>query len=619
MRFAQDFIEKVRDANNIVDFLSEYTTFRRTGHQHMGRCPFPGHNEKTPSLSVSETKQVYNCFGCGKSGNIFEAVKELKGLGFPEALEYLAGRAGIEMPQDPEAQKASQASSETRKGLYNINQLAAEFYNQNLIKLASHHPVKKYAAKRGLTDEIIKTFHIGYAPDKWDAFLNYIQSTKVPMALVRALKLISKRKDGSGEFDLFRNRLMFPIQNHKSEFIGFGGRALADDQQPKYLNSHESEVFHKGSTFYALNITATTIRQKDAVVVVEGYMDALALYAAGIKNVVATLGTALTAQHAKLLKRYTRNIVILFDGDEAGEKAAERSLPILLAEGLIPKGVVLPDKLDPDEYIAEKGVDSLRNLLIHAPELFNLQLEREAKNYSGSNSDKIALMDKFSPLLNIISDNRLRDLYVEEIAKLLGTDVSWVAKALTSGPNSKKLPISNKTEASEAVTPPPQKSVQFIGSKIKVAKGPKAEVFLLNLALMAPDRFNAIWESEIVSEFSHPGVQELFIKAFEFYGQNLSRFDKLTAYLMTLTETPNEVAIHLGQPFQGMGPEELNKMQADCIKQVRERYLKNKAREITVRMRNQPTPDQIKELERFMNVQHAKRTLKTKNGDPGDL
>jgi DNA primase len=617
MRFSQDFIDKVRDANSIVEILSEYTSFQQKGHQFMGRCPLPGHNEKTASFSVSEDKQVYHCFGCQKSGNIFVALNELKGLNFPEAVEHLAQRAGIDLPVDVGSANKS-ASNDNKKKLLNINKTVAEYYNKNLLALPEKHPVKQYCKKRNLSKGLIELFQIGFAEDKWESLANELDKRKIPRAQARELGLLRPRKEGGGDYDLYRNRLMFAIQDHRGEFIGFGGRALGEDQAPKYLNSHESDLFKKGSIFYGLHQSQQFIRQKDAVVVVEGYMDFLALYGAGIKNVVATLGTALTSNHARLLKRYTRNIVILFDGDAAGAKAAERSLPILLAEGLIPKGLVLSDEFDPDEFIQEKGVEELRKILVKAPELFNMQIERESKTFTGTSSDKLRLMDKFAPILNIISDSRLKSFYVDSLAKLLGVDLSWVESALsgaaTAAAKSSVSPTTPKTAVpGPIVTRPADTGVLSKGAKIRIAKSPKGELLLLNLALLSPTRMNAIWEDEVVGEFTHPGVQELLVKAHQFYGQNPSQFDKLTAYLMSLTDTPNEVSLHLGQVFQGMSNEELDRMQADCVKQVRERHLKLKAREITARMRNQAGPEQLKELERFMNVQKAKKTLKAKS------
>jgi DNA primase len=606
MSYTQEFIEKVRDANNVVELFSEYTSFKRSsGGQMMGRCPLPGHNEKTPSFSVSETKQVYHCFGCGKSGTIFDALRELKNLSFPEAVEYLASKAGIPLPENRGGAKADQAK-DFRMKLLKVNRLAAEYFQKKFQELPTNHPVRLYAEKRGLNSEIQSEFKIGFATDEWEGLQNQLIRLKAPLNFALALGLIKKRQKGTGTFDLFRNRLMFPIQDHKGDYVGFGGRALEKDQQPKYLNSAESEVFHKASVFYGLHVTGKYIREQDQVVIVEGYMDLLALYSVGIRNVVATLGTALTEQHARLLKRFTNNVVVLFDGDLAGQRAAERSLPILLKESLIPKGITLPDNLDPDDFVAKFGAQALKERVQAAPELFSSFLDRVMQGFNGSASSKVKVMDQATPILQCLKDQRLQRFYMEELANRTGIDLNMIERSLRTGVKIRPAEI-------QAITPPPPQAVKAKeGARFRLSGAPKAELFLLNLALIEPGRLRTIWESEIVGEMSHPGVQEALVLGHQFCGQNPNEFDKLTAYLMSQTETPSELGLHLGEPFISMGVEELNRMQADCIEQIRGRFKKTKLREIAARMRSQPASEQLKELEQIVNMQKVKRTLKKK-------
>lgn len=605
MSFSREFIEKVRDANNIIDLFSEYTTLKRTGSGYMACCPLPGHNEKTPSFSVSETKQVYHCFGCQRKGNIFTAVQELKGYNFPETIEYLAQKANITIPKEENSTSLSIEAKGARETMLKINKAAAQFYHQSLISLPENHPVRIYCQKRGLSEEIIKKFMIGFAPDEWESLRKHLTSIKAPVPVAEKLGLLRARKKGEGLYDLFRNRLIFPILNHKEEFVGFGGRVLSDEDQPKYLNSIESEVFSKGATFYGLHESSKSIRSEEGVLVVEGYMDFLALYSAGVKNVVATLGTAMTTAHAKLLKRYSQNVVILFDGDAAGQKAAERSLPILLAEGLFAKGLTLPDELDPDEFVTEKGVKALQALIRRAPELFQLELDRFMKDYRGTAADKVALLEKIKPLFESIADQRLYDLYVTEVAQRLTVEPLWVAKNLPRN--------SKNNQITAPVTPFRAQSVIKEGSKIKLLGAPKSELFLLNLALLNKESFDLIWQSEVVDKMTHPGVQELFVAAIEFYRQNSNEFDKLTTYLMTQTATPSEVGLHLGEPFVSMAPEAIQKMIADCRHQIEEKFARLKAREITAKMRLESAQEQIKKLEQIVNIRKGSRDLKKGN------
>ncbi len=603
MNFSQDFIDKVRDANNIVDVFSEFTQLKRSGGRLMGLCPFPSHNEKTPSFSVSEDKQVYHCFGCQRSGQIFTALKELKGLNFPEAIEYLANRAGIIMPQDnSEKVKADQENKSRREKLLKINTFATKVFQQ---QLKNDQHVKEYCEKRGLSPEITEAFQLGSAPNQWDALVAQLQKVKAPLQQAARLGLIRQRKDADGYFDLFRDRLMFPIFSHKGECVGFGGRALTDEQTPKYLNSPESEIFSKGHTFYGLNETAKYIRAEGIAVIVEGYMDFLALYAAGIRNVVATLGTALTPFHAKLIKRYTPNIIVLFDGDEAGVRAAERSLPILLEGELLPKGVFLPDELDPDEFIKERGVKTLTALLKAAPDLFSVILDRELREYRGSASEKVTLIDKLGPVLATVRDSRLCDLYVTELAQKISVEPQWVLKNMNLASDRAK-----RAENCAPVTPKMPKDVIGIGPRVSLNGAPKAELFLLNIALLNVKKMELISATGAIQKMNHVGVRNMFDQAEAYHRQMPNEFAKLSAYLMTLTDTPAALGLHLGEPLCSMNDEALGRFTSDCIRQVEERFYRMQTRELAASLRTSPSEEQQEKLEKIMNIQKSKHTLR---------
>ncbi|MCB0367681.1 MAG: DNA primase, partial [Bdellovibrionales bacterium] len=288
MRFSQDFIEKVRDANNLVDLVSRYTQLNRAGGRFTGLCPFPDHREKTPSFSVNDTQQLYYCFGCKKGGNIFKFVESMMGMNFPESVEWLARQAGIPVPQEMyQRSEKVVAHEKERKLMADINEFAAKVFESELSRSAESSPVREYLRRRGLTAEIIKTFRLGYAPNEWEKLSQLLKARKAPLAVAEKLGLVRERSQGrSGFYDLFRERLMFPIFAIDGRCIGFGGRVIGDGE-PKYLNSPESALFHKGQILYGLSETAKFIRAEDSVIVVEGYMDLLALYQAGIKNVVA--------------------------------------------------------------------------------------------------------------------------------------------------------------------------------------------------------------------------------------------------------------------------------------------------------------------------------------------
>jgi len=436
VRFNPDFVDKVREANNIVDVIAPYTQLRSAGSNFMGRCPFPDHNDKTASFSVSEDKQLYNCFGCKKSGNIFTFLQVFNGYSFPESIEFLARRANIALPERDEDPR-EKSFRELRENVLTTNRLAASFFEESFRKLPATSPIRVYAEKRGLTAEIIETFKIGYSPDDWQGLVRAMRARRIPMEVGEKAGLVKKssRTGGESHFDLFRGRLMFPIVSTSGDVLGFGGRVLGDDE-PKYLNSPETPVFHKGRVLYGLDVTARYIRSQDEAVIVEGYMDAVALYGAGLKNVAAILGTAFTPDHGKLIRRMTPNVLMLLDGDRAGIQGAERSLPSLLAADIRPRGLILPDGKDPDDFIREHGVDALKKQMEKAGDLFTLLLTRHwMAGYRATSADRLTVVEQAASALAPagvgLLNSPMADLFIEEMAKFLDVDSAWVRKTLT--------------------------------------------------------------------------------------------------------------------------------------------------------------------------------------------
>lgn len=619
MKFSRDFIEKVRDANNIVDVISQFTQLKRAGGRLLGLCPFPDHNEKTPSFSVSEDKQVYYCFGCKKSGNIYTAVQELQGMSFPEAVEFLAGKAHIPIPQEAyQKRDANQREKATeKKSLFKIAEIAAHFFHQTLLKLPESHPAKAYCKKRGLTQEMIELFQVGFAQDDWEGLVTYFHKKNVPMPMAESLGLVRARTKGkSGHYDLFRDRVMFPIVSHTGRYIGFGGRVLGDEL-PKYINSPESEIFNKGQIFYGLNETAKFIRTEDEVIVVEGYMDFLALYGAGIKNVVATLGTALTADHARLIKRYTKRVVVLFDGDSAGQTAADRSLPILLSEGLLPRGLVLPNKQDPDDFIQNNGVEALQGELQTAPELFINFLNRTMQGYRGTSSEKVLILDKVSPVFLKIGDARLKRLYADELANRLNVTLDFLRQALSGrGSKGSLPPAPPEFEASKSV-----KNVSFEdksegqAKNIKVLGAPKTELFLLNLSLLDESLFKIALESKVEDSVTHQGIREVFVRAAEIYGQMPNNFGKLTALLVDEVEPSEVITLHLSDELTDLAENERRKIFFDCKNRVLDKFLRLESKRLTSTLNVGSEAEKKEKLEQIMNIQRDRRNL-AKEIDP---
>lgn len=357
-RIPDEIIQDVRSSNDIVDIVSETVRLKRQGHNFIGLCPF--HNEKTPSFTVSQDKQIFRCFGCGEGGNVFSFIMKRDNLSFPDAIKTLAKRAGIAIPETEDPRAA--AENKRRKRFYEINELAANFYHYILLNHKSAEEARAYLKSRQIKPETAENFQLGYALPSWDALSQFLQKKGCHMAELEQAGLVVARNNGSGYYDRFRNRIIFPIKDLSGQVVGFGGRVM-DDSQPKYLNSPETPLFNKGTLLYGLNRAVEGIRRDEKVIIVEGYMDVIACHQAGITNAVASLGTALTKEQGKLLLRHTRDMTIAYDSDTAGVNAALRGWQVLDELGSRVKVVKLPDGKDPDEFIRNNGLDKFMKVL----------------------------------------------------------------------------------------------------------------------------------------------------------------------------------------------------------------------------------------------------------------
>ena len=351
-----EIIEQVRQASSIVEIASQYTTLRRRGRKHVGLCPF--HSEKTPSFTVDEEKQLFHCFGCGVGGDVFSLVMEKENLGFAEALRYLAEKYRIPLPQhrvDPQVIKLEEK-------LFKINEMALAFFRRNLFQTPEGKKALEYLKKRGLAEATIETLKIGYAMDDWGALIAYLRTKNVPATLLEkaGLALPGKKKDEY--YDRFRGRVIFPIFSLTGKVVAFGGRTVTG-AEPKYLNSPDTPLYSKGKLLYGLNISKDAIREAGEVILVEGYTDFAALFQAGIGNVVASLGTALTPFQVAQAARFTPRLIVNYDGDAAGKNACARAIPLCLEKGMNVDALILPEGLDPDAYLAKHGRDRYLGLL----------------------------------------------------------------------------------------------------------------------------------------------------------------------------------------------------------------------------------------------------------------
>ena len=405
--FSKDAVEELKSQIDIVDVIGRTVQLKRAGANYKGLCPF--HNEKTPSFIVSPQKQIFTCFGgCGASGDVVSFVKRYYNLDFNEAVEKLANEHGITIQKN--------VHSDDREKYYEVNREAARFFYRNLTE--GKNPGYTYMAGRGIEDRTIKKFGLGYAPDSWDALYNHFKAKGVDEKILVELGLLSE-KDGK-YYDKFRNRVIFPIINTAGKVIGFGGRALSDQQMPKYLNSPENRVFQKKNNLYALNITRQDIGKAGMAIIVEGYMDVISLYQNGVTNVAASLGTALTENQAKLVNRYTKNVVLSYDADAAGQKAALRGIDVLKGENCKVKVLHVTDGKDPDEYVKKNGKEAFMKLIANALSYTDYKLEAAKRGLNLKTEEgKIDYMKRIQPILDELGPVE-KDIYTKKISKDVG-------------------------------------------------------------------------------------------------------------------------------------------------------------------------------------------------------
>jgi DNA primase len=428
-RINREVIEEVRASANIVDVVGSYVSLRKRGKNYLGHCPF--HSEKEPSFTVSNEKQIFHCFGCGASGSVFDFVMRTRNLSFAEAVTELANRFGIPLPQEEETAQAKKIR-EMAERLRQINNLAAGFFNQTLLDRSSGGIAREYLRSRGMGDETIRDFQLGYAPKSWDGLKRFLMREKVDLQVAAQAGLLVQ-KSGGDSYDRFRNRLMFPIKDMRGRTVGFGGRAL-DDSMPKYLNSPETLIFHKGRTLYGLSTAREACRQNNQTLVVEGYFDLLALYNKSIHQVVAPLGTALTLHHVRMLSRLASQAVLVFDGDEAGMRAAMRSLEFFLREKLPVRFLPLPEGMDPDDFINKEGKEPFMLLLSEAKPLMEVFLEQSLSDYDGTVDSRLKVVRAVTPMLRLLDSPIAQEGYLRVLDQRLGVseEVLRAELALTS-------------------------------------------------------------------------------------------------------------------------------------------------------------------------------------------
>jgi len=441
MAEAGSFAERVKQQADIVRVVGEYVRLKKSGQNFSGLCPF--HQEKTPSFNVHPVKQIYHCFGCGVGGDVFKFVMELDKCSFPEAIRTVAEKCGIAIPRPRERSPEERRENQQRSALVEMHREAAAFFARQLHETAEGKVAYAYLEDRGLNREAMIKFGLGFAPSSGDALLRFLKQ-KYPEKLLEVSGLLSREQSGRF-FDRFRRRIIFPIANESAKVIAFGGRAMGDDM-PKYLNSPETPIYSKSNVLYHLDRAKEALRQNDFGVLVEGYMDAIAVARAGITNVIASCGTSLAEPQIKLLGRFTRRVVVNYDPDTAGQAATERSLTLLLEKEFDVRVLALPGGSDPDKFLKEQGAEAYKKLLLQAPPYLDYLIGRARLMDRTTASGRVMALNFLMPYVQRLPNRLLRSEWATRIASELHVDEPVLREALRRAATERRSEVKPKAE-----------------------------------------------------------------------------------------------------------------------------------------------------------------------------
>ena len=563
-----DQVEEVRLRADIVDIIGEVVSLKKAGREYKANCPF--HEERTPSFYVVPDKGFYKCFGCGKSGDVFSFIMERMGLDFVEAVKHVAARSGVEVRELSKQRE----EEDPNRPLFELNAFARDWFRERLVDPSTGSAAQAYLRGRGIDAETAERFGLGYAPDEWRALRDAAAKHGLDEDLMVEVGLLGRRERDNEAYDRFRGRVIFPIEGLSGKVIAFGGRILEGGDRkdaPKYLNSPESPIYHKGRNLYGLSWARHAIRREESAVVVEGYMDVVSLAAHGFENVVAPLGTAMTEEQAKLLGRYSQRIFLLFDSDAAGLKATFRAGDVLLEEGLHPAVVTLPPGEDPDTMVRRQGATALRAHLDDAVDVLDrkLQILSERDFFSSIERTREAV-DRLLPTLRAAADPALRDIYVAKVADRTGVRRETLEAELRKAP-------SGAARARPEPPPPPAPPAPRV---------PKlgGERTLLLLMTKNPDYVERAGEQLGAEDFLDPAYRAIFHALLddpELRSAPQSMDPVAAQRLQELLDDPEEIA-HAGRVFD------------DAVARIRVATLSRKLQELDRRI-EQASDQQVKQ------------------------
>ena len=561
----EEVIDQVLRTSNIVEVIEGYVPLKQTGKYYRALCPF--HTEKTPSFTVNPERQIFYCFGCGEGGDVFRFLMRREGFSFPDAVRHLAERAGIPVPE------RGRPREEGLLKLFELQRLACDHFRK-ILKGPEGTAAREYLSQRGVGSEAVERFQLGYAPAEWDGLLREITRLGLPPRQVEAAGLALPRQGGRGYYDRFRDRLMIPICDSTGKIVGFGGRALGE-QQPKYINSPETPVYKKGVHLYGLHLASRAIRETRVALVVEGYFDAISLHSAGFPQTVASLGTALTADQVALLRRYADKVTLIFDPDPAGIQAAWRGLELLVAEELGVGVVILPHGKDPDTFARESGKDALLTQIAAAQDVVDFLLSRaEERTGLQGVDDQAAAARQVLRLIALMPEGVRRAKYIQKLAERLGVSEGSVLAEL------RRLGSPDSTVPS---APPPS------------APLPPAEKILIQICLLFPETRPLVWGAVREEELSASPLRSIYGVLREFRGteESLAR---------SLNHHPDPLVRQVTAELFVRGMEEC----ADPHRMVQDCLLRLKLREVQAELKSAREQGDLVRVQALLD---QKRTL----------
>ena len=552
MPFPPSFLDELAARNPIEEVVGQYVNLKRSGSNLFGLCPF--HGEKTPSFSVSPDKGIYYCFGCHKGGSVINFEMEIEGLSYPDAVRALAKRAGMTVPEDEQYQSRYRR----QERLWALNKEAARFFHASLFQPEGAAGLE-YAGKRGMPKSTLTKFGIGFAPDSWDALCKAMEAKGYTQEELRASGLVSVSQKNGHIYDRFRNRLMFPIIDVRGNVIGFGGRVM-DNSTPKYLNSPETEIFNKRKNLFALNLAKKT--RLGYLILVEGYMDAVALHQYGFDCAVASLGTSLTEEHASLLARYTQQVILIYDGDEAGQNATQRAIPMLEKAGLQVKVLKMRDAKDPDEFLRKFGADRFRILLEESSNRVEYQLKAIQKKYDlNIDEERVNFITEAADFVSTLVSAVQREVYGNRAAE--AAKISPEAMKIEVQKAYKRR-LSREKRKQEKIDLAPARNLQAQSRQIRYdnVKSAAAEERVVAAVMKEPALLSEIPELT-PEEFSAPILAKVF-------SQQLQRHrEGQDATLTGLTDFTSEEMAHIAGILQRYdGPVNVQALR-DCARTIR--------------------------------------------------